>query len=324
MSSKQYANFFLELYETTKRNNKTKRFLLKEYQHELKSIKNWTNEMIIQKHEEFDNNHFSYECLLNIARELWKQPYLVYDIGVSKIDIQKNRIKIDKIIKKCIIDTPVVEARTDDDENDVVNQEEAIIDEEVNDTVENEKENDNEEIHEFLNDDDNRNVDEEVHDNTVENVDDNQHVDENNIEADESINGTQNMNDNTVDENCVDDNTVENFDDNAHVDEKKEPENTTDTDDGYNTVVETDIEHDPPLDIENIAYVEPHKIMESDTDEEENVKSTITRPEIRVVDIESPKNKREKLKTLLEKRRIVKKQFAKSGYNTDEEETSFF
>lgn len=51
------------------------------------------------------NIEWCYHCYLNLARHVWKNPDLLYDIGRSKIELQKNILKIEKLITRSIFDT---------------------------------------------------------------------------------------------------------------------------------------------------------------------------------------------------------------------------
>jgi hypothetical protein len=130
-----FMNGIFSIYEHVKRNNKIKRNLLKEFQKSLADISIWSREMIRNEHQRFqasyplfdknihkifaiqkhlhhskDNQQidcadFLHQCYLNIARSLWKQPFLVYDVDIDKLTIQKNKLKIEKVIMHYIKDT---------------------------------------------------------------------------------------------------------------------------------------------------------------------------------------------------------------------------
>lgn len=119
----------LSIYTNVKKNNKVSKLLLKEFQQSMVNVSLWSQEIIKNEHQRFINTfatfdkyvfntlqtykntknivptEFLHQCYLNIARRLWKQPFLIYDVGVSKIDVQKNVLKIEKIIGECITDT---------------------------------------------------------------------------------------------------------------------------------------------------------------------------------------------------------------------------
>jgi hypothetical protein len=46
-----------------------------------------------------------YQCLLNTARLVWKNPVLVYDVGVDKITYQQNKLKLEKLVMMTVKDT---------------------------------------------------------------------------------------------------------------------------------------------------------------------------------------------------------------------------
>lgn len=118
----------LGTYADIKNVNKKKTLLLKEFQDSLKSIKDYSltdkvskwNCLIERAHKDiertinkifqishvinYDKEEWLWNCYLKIARKLWKNPYLIYDIGVSKIEYQKNIVKIEKIIKNSLIE----------------------------------------------------------------------------------------------------------------------------------------------------------------------------------------------------------------------------
>ena len=131
---------FLAIYDKVKSKNKRPRELLKEYQYAIREISQWTSEDIKREHDRcrsqcelFDNlvrsifklhlaiynithecnfdavipqpGQYMHEVYLNIARRLWKEPFLVYDIKVDKITYQSNMLRFEKIIKKFIADT---------------------------------------------------------------------------------------------------------------------------------------------------------------------------------------------------------------------------
>jgi hypothetical protein len=121
---------FKSIYDHVVKNNKKRNKLLLEFQHALRNISQWTADVKIHErtrfHEEcpeailnklfelktyvikgakivcnFSSEDFVYECYLNIARELWKNPYIMYDIGLSVIEKQEKRRQLEKLIKRC-------------------------------------------------------------------------------------------------------------------------------------------------------------------------------------------------------------------------------
>jgi hypothetical protein len=133
-TSSLFISGIQSIYEVVKRNNKVKKYLLKEFQKSLADISIWSQEILknehirfaqsfpmfdkviknildIQtklhghKHIEINCTDFMHQCYLNIARSVWKQPFLVYDVGVNKLDVQKNNSKLEKLIADGIRDT---------------------------------------------------------------------------------------------------------------------------------------------------------------------------------------------------------------------------
>ena len=272
---------FLGIYAATKASNKIQKKLLAEFRDNIKSIKNWNDTMVTEKYEHFkskvidlesllkkidisiDPIVFFYNCSLNIARELWKNPYLCYDIKVSNVDILRNRAEIEKIIHSMIEYTLVQTSEEFENRHSVVvnNTEPEVVE------AENEGNEENEEIAKYeivqsvpkqiiVEDDVSKDEEVEVVNNEVEVVNNEDDEDEDDEVADEKV----------VDEievvNGEDDNVV------------------------------------------NAEQKEPKKIKD-----------------IKVVDIlpQIQQNKRDKLRLLLEKRRIIKKKLLE---DSDESEYS--
>jgi hypothetical protein len=139
-TSKLYFQTFMDIYKQVKTDNKKSRELIKEFQYAIKKISIWNVDEIKAKHKEFisqcvlfDNivksifkihlaiynvvnesefdanipqpGQYLHETFLNIARRLWKEPLLIYDVKVDKTVYQTNLLRIHKIIKKCIRET---------------------------------------------------------------------------------------------------------------------------------------------------------------------------------------------------------------------------
>lgn len=108
---------FQDLYKKVKIENKSRRFILRDFQIALRAVASWTVEDIKEKTKGFDNLRLNtlaerltnmgcdvitwdevlFECYLSIARELWRKPYLLYD-GVSISIYQENASLFEKII----------------------------------------------------------------------------------------------------------------------------------------------------------------------------------------------------------------------------------
>ena len=139
-TAKIYTKKFLSIYEQTKKNNKKPRMLLKEFQHAVRAISEWTDGEIKEEHNQFRSvyesfdglvrsifkvhlaiynaahesnfeacipnaGQYMHETYLNIARMLWKEPFLLYDVNVPKQEYMKNMIRLEKITKRCMLDT---------------------------------------------------------------------------------------------------------------------------------------------------------------------------------------------------------------------------
>jgi hypothetical protein len=127
------------IYGNVKSDNKVKKYLLKEFQQSMVDVSRWSQEIIKNEHMRFMQQYqlcdkliqaifeldiqlkhdltpqardfipkpddFVHQCYLNVARSLWKQPFLVYDVNIDKLTCQKNKLKVEKIIKDCIKET---------------------------------------------------------------------------------------------------------------------------------------------------------------------------------------------------------------------------
>ena len=143
------------IYNNVKKNNKSRRLLLKEFQQSMVDVSRWSQDIIKNEHMRFKKQSsildkliraifdldivlkkdlcknaedfiphpwdFIHQCYLNIARALWKQPFLVYDINIDKLTIQQNKLKIEKIVSLCIQDTFTQYLPLDIEHDDVSN-----------------------------------------------------------------------------------------------------------------------------------------------------------------------------------------------------------
>ena len=132
--SGMYLEAFLSIYKVVKDKNRHRKFLMREYQDAMKGIAQWEVPTKEKEYERFRsrvpkldslvagimliqytlNNvkqappsvlEYIYQTYVNIARMLWKEPFLVYDMNVDKVTYQKNLLKIQKIIKTNIAST---------------------------------------------------------------------------------------------------------------------------------------------------------------------------------------------------------------------------
>jgi len=130
-----FLNIVYDLYSQVKKSNKIKKLLLKEFQASLVGISTWDDASkeytgqnasvleklmngifkldIVLRHELSKNadkhipslNEFVYQCMLNCARVIWKNPMLVYDVSIDKVTIQSNKLKLEKLMAGVIKDT---------------------------------------------------------------------------------------------------------------------------------------------------------------------------------------------------------------------------
>jgi hypothetical protein len=144
-----YKQGIRSIFDHVKKNNTKKNMLLLEFQHALRNISKWS--LDVKNHEwarfcevcpvktlktllelktlvikgfsapcDISGENLIYECYLNIARELWKNPYIVYDAGLSAIERnEKNRL-FEKLIRRCFGTTllDVVSRIADEDTDD--------------------------------------------------------------------------------------------------------------------------------------------------------------------------------------------------------------
>jgi hypothetical protein len=125
-----YKQGIRSIFDHVKKNNTKKNMLLLEFQHALRNISKWS--LDVKNHEwarfcevcpaktlktllelktlvikgfsapcDISGENLIYECYLNIARELWKNPYVVHDTGLTAIERnEKNRL-LEKLIRRC-------------------------------------------------------------------------------------------------------------------------------------------------------------------------------------------------------------------------------
>lgn len=155
MSIPLFAEGVFSIYSNVKKNNKTRKFLLKEFQQAMVDVSRWSQEIIRNEHQRFKRAatvvdkliqaifdlditlkknlclnakdfiptpwDFIHQCYLNTARALWKQPFLVYDVDVDKLTIQQNKLKVEKLIANCIQDTFLQFIPLDIEHDDITN-----------------------------------------------------------------------------------------------------------------------------------------------------------------------------------------------------------
>lgn len=150
-----YVEGVYSIYQNVKKNNKARKFLLKEFQQSMVDVSRWSQDIIRNEHQRFkkastvvdklikaifdlDINlkqnlcvnandfipqpwDFIHQCYLNVARSLWKQPFLIYDVNVDKLTMQQNKLKIEKLIASSIQDTFAQFIPLDIEQSDVAN-----------------------------------------------------------------------------------------------------------------------------------------------------------------------------------------------------------
>jgi hypothetical protein len=234
---------FKAIYSFTVEQNKIHKNLLKEFQANLKEISTWAEEDIETEYARFKNidklilslfkinlailnphktdfkypspAEYIYQCNLNIARNIWKNPFLFYEKNLSKSDIQQNYNKILKMIKKSIHETFVqmIPADEEEDENDE-NLEEEKEDQENSD----EEEDDQEDDDDTEEDDD----DQEDDDDTEEDDDDQEDDDDTEEDEDDEDDDDDDQEDDDDDQEDDDDDQEDDDDDQEDEDDTEE------------------------------------------------------------------------------------------------------
>jgi hypothetical protein len=150
-----YVEGVYSIYQNVKKNNKARKFLLKEFQQSMVDVSRWSQDIIRNEHQRFKKAStvidklikaifdlditlkqnlcvnandfipqpwdFIHQCYLNVARSLWKQPFLIYDVNVDKFTMQQNKLKIEKLIASSIQDTFAQFIPLDIEHSDVAN-----------------------------------------------------------------------------------------------------------------------------------------------------------------------------------------------------------
>ena len=347
------TNIFLTgitlIYDDVKKSCKLGKNLLKEFQNELRNIKNWDDDFLGKELKRFRTESkceiidtlilsifkifyltngikeakypsvkkYIHECYLNVARKLYKDPYLLYDVGVSSKEKRRNIHAIEDIIKKCINDTfiqmlpftpiDVYEGKdnSDDEEGEEDDEEEGEEDDEEVDDEEDEEEGeeddeeegdedevDDEEDEEDGEEDDEEDEEEgEEDDEEDEEYEDEEDGDEEDEEEDEEEGEEDDEGDEEEDE---EDEDGEEEDEGDEEDEGEE-EDEGDEEDGEE---EGDEEEGEKKEVESSSLVEVDK-----------------KKDVKVVEIEAPKNK--KKGGFLEKKQLIKDKLLKTHNKTD-------
>ena len=250
---------FKAIYSFTVEQNKIHKNLLKEFQANLKEISTWAEEDIETEYARFKNidklilslfkinlailnphktdfkypspAEYIYQCNLNIARNIWKNPFLFYEKNKSKSEIQQNYNKILKMIKKSIHETFVQMIPADEEEESTKeveneNLEEEEEDQENSDDEENseDEEEDQEESDDEENSEDEEEDQEESEDD--ENSDDEEEDQEESEDDENSEDEEEDQEESDDDENSDDEESSEESSESSE-DEEPEPEPAT-------------------------------------------------------------------------------------------------
>jgi len=260
---------FKAIYSFTVEQNKIHKNLLKEFQANLKEISTWAEEDIETEYSRFKNidklilslfkinlailnphktdfkypspAEYIYQCNLNIARNIWKNPFLFYEKNLSKSDIQQNYNKILKMIKKSIHETFVQMIPADEEEestkevneNEVKegkkeeDQEESENDEETDESEDDEEESENDEETDESEDDEDESENDEETDESEDDEDESENeeeTDESEDDEDESENDEDESEDDEDESENDDSEDEDDSDDGDQEDEEPEPE----------------------------------------------------------------------------------------------------
>jgi hypothetical protein len=335
------------MYDHVKKTNKQRRFLLKEFQHTLKNISNWTDEVKELEWVRFKNNsaknvekliegifkihviilkgfkddravptglEYIYECYLNIARCLWKDPFLLYDIGVGEQERHRKIKELERIISKCVRNTfiemvkidPTVDI-DDDDEGEELNNDIEEDEDEASETYEDDDalNNNIEEVEEDVDDEDGEDDDGEedanngIHENGIhENGIHENGIHENGIHE----NGIEEEDEGQDSEELEDNNDIKEASNNNIDEDAVDMDNDEGSHDGDKTIKinignNNDIEEDEESEHENINIMKEEEARPRDT---------------KIVQIDMPAAKAKKQMNLLQKKDIVKKNLLKA------------
>jgi hypothetical protein len=119
----------IKMYESAKLRNKDASFILRDLQLTLREIPVWTDERLSDEvsslkdvdrardllkaimtlnsriyqltYEEVSLRTFVHDCYLQIGREIWKKPHLLYD-NLPRIEYNKNMVLLERIVIQCI------------------------------------------------------------------------------------------------------------------------------------------------------------------------------------------------------------------------------
>ena len=322
---------FKAIYSFTLQQNKISKNLLKEFQANLKDISTWTKEDIETEYTRFKNidklilsllkinlailnphktdfkypsaSEYIYQCNLNIARNIWKNPFLFYEKNLSKSEIQQNYNKILKMIKKSINETFIQMIPTDDEEEE--STKEIIKDvQKEEDEKKDEDEDEDEEENDGSGDDEDE---EESDEDSDEDEDDD--GDEEEEDSDEDSNEDEDDDVDDEDEEDSDENSDEDEDDDGDDEEEEDSEEDLEDSDEDEEEEEDECE-DENGDNNEESNDDKDESDDQDSEESEEEEESEPEPESNV-----------KVITLLEKKNLIKE---KLKNNMGKKYDSFF
>lgn len=332
------------IYEHVKKNNKNKKYLLKEFQYAIRNISQWSEEIkqlewerciescnkdinkIIQTLFKLNINilkgfrpteipkssDYMYECYLNIARNLWSDPYVIFDIGLDAMERKKRSRDLDKMILKCIKNTFYDMIRLQDDAEDI---EESIMESHRDSTetdIEMDKHNEG-------------NADIEYEENKTEDIE--SEDEEHNDDVDSNIEYEKNKTEEEDIESEDEDNETEEEDIESEDEDNKTEEEDIESEEEHNDDDDVNIEHEEnnTKDIESESEKKEmnNNNIESKSEDKEVVNTietineeTLDEPKpksnnIKIVNIDLPISSKKPIKSLIEKTKEVKRRLMK-------------
>ena len=97
------VDYFKELYVGTVKENTRPRMVLREFQDALKGVAAFDTHKQRAVFEGYDcDPYFLYECSLDVARRLYKHPYLMYH-GMGPIETKRNQLELERIVDDAVV-----------------------------------------------------------------------------------------------------------------------------------------------------------------------------------------------------------------------------
>jgi hypothetical protein len=347
---KFFFDKFNKLYVDVKSKNKNKVLLLKEFQYALREMAAWDQTKRQDTYAELKDTSSQYDvllreiyklfvsdktalnkdigldythnCYLNIGRKIWKEPYLFYDIGVTKIEMQKNFVRLEKLIKLAIYETFIqmvpVELEEDiplqmphslkavEDNGDTEEDEDDDVDDD--DADEDDEDEDDEDEDVDADDEDDDDDDEGEDDDDDDEDDDDDDDDEDDIDAE----------DEDDDEDDIDAEDEDDDDDDIDAEDEDDDIDAEDEDDDDDIEDEDDDEDDATKENEIVVDVPDKAVQEDDALDSEYEVVEPHDPNVKIIETAEPIPK----SSFLETKRLVKNKMLSS--TTEKDNTSFF